>query len=77
MPKLQLVHQTRFATCPLCHTSDAELTLEALEAGGYWQCTTCRQTWTALRLATAATYATWSAAHDLRTADAAAAVLAR
>lgn len=52
------------ATCPMCHTTDRTLTNEALTAGGEWHCSMCGQSWTALRLATVAAYATWAAGHD-------------
>ena len=49
-------------TCPLCHTSSAEMTTAALLGGAYWRCTRCGQTWDAVRLQTAAMYARYAAA---------------
>lgn len=45
-------------TCPLCHTSDPAMTTAALRSGAYWRCARCGQMWDALRLQTAAAYAT-------------------
>lgn len=42
-------------TCPLCHTP-GPLSREALQAGGYWACARCGQTWTGERLETVAAY---------------------
>ena len=47
-------------TCPLCHTP-APLSRSAVEAGGTWQCTRCRQPWDAARLTAVAAYAVWNA----------------
>ena len=49
----------RHATCPLCHTTNASLSDEALAAGEGWRCTRCGQQWDARRLATVAAYAAW------------------
>src|SRR6476620_1809686 len=43
-------------TCPLCHTP-GPLSFDALQAGGYWACARCGQTWTGERLETFAAYA--------------------
>jgi ribosomal protein L37AE/L43A len=43
-------------TCPLCHTP-SPLSSDALQAGGYWACPRCGQTWTGERLETFAAYA--------------------
>jgi predicted Zn finger-like uncharacterized protein len=45
------------ATCPLCHTTAASLSDDALAAGGDWRCTRCGQRWDTRRLATVAAYA--------------------
>ena len=55
---------SRLVSCPLCHTTHASLTRDALEAGGDWRCTRCGQRWDAGRLATVAAYAVWVVAHD-------------
>jgi ribosomal protein L37AE/L43A len=47
------------ATCPLCHTATSSAA--ALSA---WECRTCGQRWTALRLATVASYAAWVEARE-------------
>ena len=47
-------------TCPLCHTP-APLGRSAVEAGGTWQCSRCRQPWDAARLTAVAAYAVWAA----------------
>lgn len=52
------------ATCPSCHTSDASLTNERLQAGVSWLCVRCGQRWDARRLETVAAYAAWAAEHD-------------
>jgi hypothetical protein len=49
----------RHATCPLCHTTNASLSDEALAAGEGWRCPRCGQQWDAHRLATVAAYAAW------------------
>lgn len=43
-------------TCPLCHTSTAAVTDNALREGAYWRCARCGQMWDAIRLQTAANY---------------------
>lgn len=44
--------------CPLCHTAaDAS-------AQFAWQCRTCGQRWTPVRLATVDAYATWAKARE-------------
>lgn len=50
-------------TCPLCHTLDHTVTADSLLAGAVWACTRCGQTWSAARLARAAAYAEYEAAH--------------
>lgn len=54
----------RRATCPLCHTTDASVPQDALEAGGSWRCARCGQHWDAERLATVAVYAAWVVEHE-------------
>jgi len=44
------------AVCPLCHTVEPTLTDDSLRAGAEWTCTRCGQMWSALRLATVASY---------------------
>ena len=44
------------ASCPLCHTAAS-----SASAAFAWQCRTCGQHWTALRLETVAAYDAWSA----------------
>lgn len=56
--------ESRSATCPLCHTTDASLTADALEAGGNWRCVRCGQRWDAARLATVAAYTAWVVERD-------------
>lgn len=53
-------------TCPFCHTEDQTITAGTLAAGATWQCVRCRQAWSALRLATAATYERYCADRDER-----------
>jgi transcription elongation factor Elf1 len=58
-----------FATCPSCHTVDANMTNVAVNEGAEWHCGRCGQRWDALRLATVAAYAVWlsgrqSSSHD-------------
>ena len=48
------------AACPLCHTE-----ADGARAQFAWQCRTCGQRWTALRLATVEAYATWAKAREL------------
>jgi ribosomal protein L37AE/L43A len=48
------------AACPLCHTE-----ADGGRAQFGWQCRTCGQRWTALRLATVEAYATWAKAREL------------
>jgi len=55
----------RDATCPLCHTTDASLSNDALATGEGWRCTRCGQPWDARRLATAAAYAAWAVRSDV------------
>jgi transcription elongation factor Elf1 len=55
---------SRRATCPLCHTTDASLTADALEAGGTWRCVRCGQRWDADRLAAVAAYSAWVVERD-------------
>lgn len=50
-------------TCPMCHTVDESITIEALGTGGTWKCTRCGQTWSAQRLEAVAAYARFEAAH--------------
>jgi transposase-like protein len=50
-------------TCPLCHTLDHTVTSDSLRGGAEWACTRCGQTWSAARLATAAAYELYEAAH--------------
>lgn len=57
---------SRGATCPLCHTTDASLTADALKTGGNWRCVRCGQRWDAARLATVAAYTAWVAERDVR-----------
>ena len=45
-----------FATCPLCHTPDAVVTIEAVSAGADWKCSRCSHPWDRIRLANAAAY---------------------
>jgi len=54
----------RLATCPLCHTTHASLTEEALQAGADWRCLRCGQQWDAGRLAAVVAYAAWAAEHE-------------
>jgi hypothetical protein len=54
----------KLATCPLCHTSQAPLTHQRLQAGGGWRCVRCGQRWDAHRLETVAAYAAWVAEHE-------------
>jgi transposase-like protein len=49
-------------TCLLCHTVDYAVTEEGLEAGGFWKCQTCGQTWDVRRLTAATEYAVSQAA---------------
>jgi hypothetical protein len=56
---------TRLAACPLCHTSHASLTDEAVQAGADWRCLRCGQRWDAARLAAVAAYAAWAAEHAI------------
>ena len=58
-----------FATCPTCHAVDTALTNVSLAAGGYWRCGRCGSKWDQTRLATAAAYATWDSARQLRHAQ--------
>ena len=51
------------ARCLSCHTSDDAMTTSAVEAGADWRCARCGQAWSALRLATAASYAAWAFTH--------------
>jgi transcription elongation factor Elf1 len=44
------------ATCPLCHTVDATVSVDALESGVDWTCGTCGQNWSAGRLRTVVAY---------------------
>jgi ribosomal protein L37AE/L43A len=44
-------------TCPLCHTEDTTITVQAVAEGGTWRCTRCGQMWSADRLAAVAAYA--------------------
>jgi hypothetical protein len=55
---------SRRVTCPLCQTSHAWSTHEALQTGEGWQCVRCTQQWDAPRLATVAAYAAWVAEHE-------------
>lgn len=48
-------------TCPLCHTADTTVTPHSLNAGAFWACTRCGQTWDAGRLMTVAAYARYVA----------------
>ena len=50
---------SRFATCPLCHTTSQSMTTDALAAGADWQCVRCGQRWSAGRMATVAAYTPW------------------
>jgi hypothetical protein len=63
---------SRLATCPLCHTTHASLTPEALKTGEGWRCIRCGQRWGARRLATVAAYAAWVADMKASIGDAAA-----
>jgi hypothetical protein len=56
-----------FATCPLCHTPDPVVTIEAVSRGGDWTCSRCSHPWDRIRLANAAAY---SASLSLRAAAA-------
>jgi len=47
------------ATCPGCHTVDADVTAAAVSADAVWRGAQCRQHWDAKRLAAVAAYATW------------------
>ena len=49
----------RFATCPLCHTTDATMTNDAVGSSADWQCARCGQTWSTTRLATVTAYDVW------------------
>jgi hypothetical protein len=53
----------RLATCPLCHTTDANMTVNGLNAGN-WRCRVCDQNWSPRRLATVAAYTEWSRKRD-------------
>ena len=48
-----------FATCPLCRTTDATMTYDALGKGTDRQCSCCGQEWSATRLAKVTPYAAW------------------
>ena len=48
------------ATCPLCHTDEAETTDHALTCDERWRCARCGQRWSARRIATVAAYAEWA-----------------
>ena len=63
---MTLDHGLSLAICPLCHTSAASMTEDALKAGGSWRCSTCDHMWTAVRLATVAAYAAWAKSNDSR-----------
>jgi hypothetical protein len=52
------------ATCPLCHTTDANMTVSVVNAGGNWRCRVCHQNWSARRLETVAAYTEWSRKRD-------------
>jgi transposase-like protein len=58
------LQQMPHVTCPLCHTSDDMLTVDAMVGDRSWQCPTCGHGWTAARLATAAAYTAWAVAWD-------------
>ena len=45
--------------CPLCHTAP-----DGVQAQSAWQCQTCGQRWTPLRLATVDAYAIWAKARE-------------
>jgi hypothetical protein len=47
---------SRFAACPLCHTTSQSMTTDALAAGADWQCIRCGQRWSAGRMATVAAH---------------------
>jgi hypothetical protein len=49
--------------CPLCHTVEATVTAEALNAGANWRCANCGQMWSARRLEAVAAYAQYVATH--------------
>jgi len=49
----------RHRTCPLCYTTNASLSNNALAAGGGWRCARCGQRWDARRLAVIAAFAAW------------------
>jgi predicted Zn finger-like uncharacterized protein len=57
----------RHVTCPLCHTTDAFMSNDALAAGGAWRCTRCGQRWDARRLAAVAAYAAWTLERSIAT----------
>jgi ubiquitin C-terminal hydrolase len=59
---------SRPVTCPLCHTSHAWLTQEALQTGESWRCVRCAQQWDNRRLVAVAAYADWVAAQPGTTA---------
>ena len=50
-------------TCPLCHTLDRTITMEALRDGAEWTGNRCGQRWNAARLTTTAAYAQYQATH--------------
>lgn len=49
--------------CLLCHTVDSTITQEGLNAGDYWLCKRCGQTWDAARLSAAMAYSMSVAVH--------------
>jgi hypothetical protein len=63
MTPVQMAPAVLSPTCPLCHTLDHTITSDSLRAGAGWTCTRCGQNWSAVRLATAAAYAQYAAAH--------------
>ena len=50
-------------TCLLCHTIDHGVTQDGLDAGGYWRCPRCGQTWDSSRLSAALAYSLRPTAH--------------
>lgn len=52
-------------TCPMCHTVNQTLTLDAVRRGASWACARCGHMWSAARLDAVAAYARFVAAHQL------------
>jgi len=55
--------------CPLCHTASPAISDRELHMGGAWQCARCGHHWDAVRLATAAAYATYAESHPSQAAQ--------